>query len=66
MTTDLQPAPPSDLERRVASRARRKRLAKRAAVVGAALGALCHFVPPDYQAACSAVFKAAAMSMGGC
>lgn len=57
---------PTALERRIAARVRRKRLAKRAAVVGAMLGAVCHFVPPDYVAPCQAVFKAAMLSLGGC
>jgi hypothetical protein len=56
----------TDLEKRAASKARRKRLAKGAALAGALAGALCHFVPPDYQAACAAVAKAASLSMGGC
>lgn len=46
--------------------ARRRKLVKRAAIAGALLGVVCHFVPPDYQAACSAVVKAASLSMGGC
>lgn len=55
-----------DLEKRAAAKVRRKRIAKGAAIAGALLGALCHFVPPDYQAACSAVSKAASLSIGGC
>ncbi len=56
----------TDLEKRAATKVRRKRLAKGAAIAGALLGLVCHFVPPDYQAACSAVAKAASLSIGGC
>lgn len=51
---------------KAAEAARRKRWAKVAAVAGALLGAACHFVPPDYQVACSSITKVAGMFLGGC
>lgn len=54
-----------DLDKRAATAARRKRLARGAAVAGAALAVICHFVPPKYQDACAAVAKAASLSCGG-
>lgn len=56
----------NDLEKREASKVRRRRLARIAAIAGALAGAACHFAPHDYQAACSAIAKAASLSMGGC
>lgn len=45
---------------------RRKRWAKVAAIAGALLGVVCHFVPPDYQAACSSLARATGLFLGGC
>lgn len=45
---------------------RRKRVLRIAAIIGTLAGAACHFVPPEYQAACGALTKAATLSAGGC
>jgi hypothetical protein len=44
---------------------REKRLRRIALAVGAVIGLVCHFLPPDYRDACSAVVKAVSMTCGG-
>lgn len=34
---------------------REKKLYKRVAMIGVAIGILCHFLPPEYQAVCKAI-----------